>query len=186
MPSAVSHAFLGIAFGAAVSSRKRIWAVSAACSALPDVDALAVKLFSPLSDMWTHRGFSHSLIFAFLVGLLVVSFGFTGRSLQRGSRQWWLFLLFFFATTASHGFADALNNGSIGVDFFAPFSSVRYLLPYRPIPGVGVALFFSLSGQSIFLREILWLWIPAIALTRFYGGIRRRYLTAPVEKGLTG
>lgn len=178
MPSAVSHAFLGFAFGAGVSSRKKIWVTSTVCSALPDTDALAVRLFSPISDMWAHRGFSHSLLFAFLIGLLVVSLVFKG-SIQWGSKRWWLFLLFFFATTASHGLADALNAGSIGVDFFAPFSSARYLLPYRPLPGVGVTLFFSLSGQSIFLREILWLWMPAIALTRFYGGIKRRYLTAP-------
>jgi len=81
--------------------------------------------------MLGHRGPSHSLLFALLWSLLVVSVGF--NAVPKLSKPWWKLLCFFFVVTASHGVLDAMTNGGLGVAFFAPFDSTRYFLPWRPI-----------------------------------------------------
>src|SRR5439155_4710920 len=82
-------------------------------------------------DLLGHRGFSHSLLFAFLWSVIVVSVEF--RAIPRFSKSWWNIFIFFAAVTASHGVLDALTNGGLGVAFFSPFIQTRYFFPWRPV-----------------------------------------------------
>src|SRR5437870_1795824 len=72
MPTVFSHAAVGFiaARGAAEATapNTRILIASMALSALPDADALFFGAI-PYSHPFGHRGFTHSLFFAVLIGL---------------------------------------------------------------------------------------------------------------------
>jgi inner membrane protein len=138
----------------------RFWLLSAACAILPDADAIGFLLGVPYNSTFGHRGFTHSILFALIIGLLVTEL-FFGDAV-RFSRQWWLLVLFFFVSTVSHPLLDMLTNGGLGVALFSPFSNERYFFPWHPIQvsPIGVAPFFSTRGMRVILSEMLWVWLP--------------------------
>ena len=140
----------------------RFWILAIVCSVLPDIDVLGFNFGIRYGDLFGHRGFSHSLLFAFIVGLLVVLSAF--RSIPRFSRQWFSMVLFFFLVTASHGFLDALTNGGLGIAFFSPFDTTRYFLPWTPVlvSPIGIGSFVNLWGLRVLISEFFWIWIPSI------------------------
>lgn len=71
-----------------------------------------------------------------------------------------------FVITVSHGILDAMTNGGLGVAFFAPFDTQRYFFIWRPIQvsPLGVRRFFTWRGLGILSSEILWVWLPCLAL----------------------
>jgi inner membrane protein len=64
--------------------------------------------------------------------------------------------LFLFVVTASHGVLDAMTNGGLGVAFFAPFTSARYFLPFRPVQvsPISLAAFFTHRGVDKNLEQL--------------------------------
>jgi len=67
--------------------------------------------------------------------------------------------------TISHGVLDACTNGGLGIAFFAPFSDTRFFLPARPIEVSPIgAAFFSMRGWSVLESEMLWVWLPTLAV----------------------
>ncbi|HEX8709722.1 MAG TPA: metal-dependent hydrolase [Pyrinomonadaceae bacterium] len=164
MASAFSHAFAALALGrvyTAEGMRPRFWVLSALCAVLPDADAAAFAFGIPYGSMFGHRGLSHSLFFALLLGLLIVPLAF--REIPALTKRWWSLVFYFFLVTASHGLLDALTNGGLGVAFFAPFDATRYFFPWRPIEvsPIGIAPFFSSRGLEVIINEFVWIWIPA-------------------------
>lgn len=167
MASAFTHVFVAAALGKAVSTEKmplRFWTLGVFCSLLPDLDVIAFRLGIPYRHMFGHRGFTHSLPFAFIVGLLVVLLAF--RTVPRFSGRWWALAGYFFCVTASHGVLDAMTSGGYGIAFFSPFDNTRYFLPWRPlvVSPIGVYGFFSRWGYEVLLSELLWIWMPALLL----------------------
>jgi inner membrane protein len=137
---------------------------------LPDVDVIAFSFGIPYGDMFGHRGFTHSLLFAVVIGavvtwhlshLLHLSHLSHPSHPSHPSNRLALFL-WFTAVTASHGLLDALTNGGRGIAFLAPFSDHRYFFPWRPIQvspiGVG---FFSPRGLLVLASEAGWIWVPS-------------------------
>ena len=176
MSTPFTHAVVALAAGKTFMTGKmpaRFWLLAALCAVLPDVDGLAFSLGIPYEHVLGHRGLSHSLPFALLVSAAVVGLGF--RNVPRLSRRWWGLWAFFFLVAASHGVLDAMTDGGLGVAFFAPFSSARYFLPWRPLPvsPIGLPAFLSRWGLEVILSEILWIWIPAIVLVLLVGVCRR-------------
>jgi inner membrane protein len=162
MASAFTHAFLGLALGKIVFTREvptRFWVLSAVCAVLPDFDVVAFFFGIPYEDMFGHRGVSHSLAFAGVVGVTVSYFCFRGSTLNLKSLA-----LYFFIVTASHGALDAMTDGGHGVAFFAPFDDTRYFFPYRPlvVSPIGIASFFSTWGWEVIKSEFTWVWIPTL------------------------
>jgi inner membrane protein len=168
MPTIFSHAL-----AASAAARwwrgglpARFWTWTAVCAMLPDGDVIAFSFGIPYEDMFGHRGFTHSLFFAVVVGVAA-----TWHLLHRpapdshrpeaDSHRLALFV-WFTAVTASHGLLDALTNGGRGIAFFAPFSDHRYFFPWRPIQvspiGVG---FFSPRGLRVLASEAGWIWVPS-------------------------
>lgn len=164
MPSALTHALAGAFLGNGVSRQRKLvfCALSAVCSALPDIDVAGVWLGIGRIGMWGHRGFTHSVLFAFLAGVAVASLCF--RPVDWRSKRWWSTVAYFFAVTASHGVFDALNESPFGVAFFAPFSPARYLFPYHLLPGIGVSRFFTSFGEAVLFREAAFIWCPVIVV----------------------
>jgi inner membrane protein len=72
MASAFSHAVSALSMGTCFYQPqipKRVWLAGVACSVLPDLDVIGFRLGVRYSDFWGHRGFTHSLVFAALLGL---------------------------------------------------------------------------------------------------------------------
>jgi len=165
MPTIFAHAVSAIALACNYKRAERptrFWVLAIVCAILPDVDVIGFVFGIKYGDLLGHRGFSHSLLFAFIVSLFVVLSSF--RSIPRFSRQWFYMILFFFLVTASHGFLDAFTDGGLGVAFFSPFDTTRYFFPWRPldVSPIGIRSFFNRYGLKVLKTEFLWIWIPSI------------------------
>ena len=174
MASILSHAVAALAIGSAFyqpGMPKRVWALGVACAIVPDVDVIGFHFGVHYQDLWGHRGFTHSLLFAAFLAVLTTALGFrnTGSSDRR------LLGLYFFLATASHGLLDAMTSGGLGVAFFSPFDTTCYFLLWRPIlvSPIGVARFFSPRGLAILKSEFVWIWLPS-ALLAFFALLLRR------------
>ncbi len=74
MASAFGHVAVAYALGNTFSlpiSGWRLWSLSVVCCLLPDVDVVGFSLGIPYEHPLGHRGFTHSIAFAILIGLLV-------------------------------------------------------------------------------------------------------------------
>jgi inner membrane protein len=163
MPTVMTHAVVGVGLGTLFTSRKMpplFWITTAALAMAPDLDVWAFRLGIPYAAPLGHRGFTHSLAFALLLGLtaaLLTHWRIGGRRADLCG--------FFFLVAASHGLLDAFTNGGMGVGFFIPFENRRYFFPWHPIrvSPIGFA-FFSEQGIPVILNEMLWVWLPTAAV----------------------
>ncbi len=138
----------------------------AAC--LPDLDVLAFKLGIAYDDALGHRGFSHSLLFAGLVGILGA---LCCRLLDAGPCQSGLWIA---VACAAHSLLGALTDGSLGVAWLWPWSEQRYSLPCRPIAvSPFIDGFFSPRGLAVLASEARWVWLPCLGLAITGVGLRR-------------
>ena len=175
MASAFTHAFIAIPLGKTFFEKEmppRFWLLAVLCSILPDVDVCSFYFDIAYGSLWWHRGFTHSLLFAFLLSLAVVWLGFKEDDRFRPSR--WKLWLFFFLLACSHGVLDALTGRAYGVAFFWPFDTSRYSFPWAPIKisPIGLKSFFSPRGMEVISSEISWVWIPSLLLWAGVRGIR--------------
>jgi len=176
MASAVTHAFFSVALGKTFYQREmpwKFWIFSVVCSILPDADVIAFSFGWRYGDMFGHRGFSHSLFFAWLLTLLVLFAGF--KELPKFSKPWWRLGLYFFLLISAHGCFDALTNGGLGIAFFSPFITTRYFFPWTPliVSPLGWGGFFSPWGREVILSEIVWIWIPSLVLLALAKGSQK-------------
>lgn len=149
----------------------RVLIAGAVCSILPDLDVLAFRFGVPYEAMLGHRGLTHSIPFAIVLGAVVaLALGPGVPGVQR-----WALWLYLSAATASHGVFDALTNGGRGVAFFAPFSDSRYFFPVRPIEvsPLSVGEFLSGRGAQILRTELEWVWLPSFVAALVVLALRR-------------
>ena len=132
----------------------RVAIVGAVLTILPDFDTIGFAYGIPYGSTFGHRGFTHSILFALVTATLA--------TLTLRMRSAFLFLFF---CAISHPILDALTDGGLGIAFFSPFSNRRYFFPWHPIrvspigPG-----FFSARGLETLRSELLWVWLPCVAL----------------------
>jgi len=137
---------------------------------LPDLDVIAFGFGIEYGSMFGHRGITHSLAFAILVGLAVPTLFFSSAQIPK-----WTLALYFAAVTVSHPLLDMLTNGGLGVALFAPFSNERFFFPWRPIEVSPIgAGFFSERGLSVVASEALWIWVPSILIVAVSWLARRK------------
>lgn len=142
---------------------------------LPDLDVIAFAFGIPYSAMLGHRGLSHSILFALMLSALVTGLGFRGQRWTGMRIRIWVFL---FAATVSHGILDAFTNGGLGIAFFAPFDATRYFFPIRPIEVSPIVHgFLSERGVRVIKSEMLWVWLPALAVAAIGVGMQRLYVS---------
>ncbi|WP_422361082.1 metal-dependent hydrolase [Reichenbachiella sp.] len=164
MASAFGHALVVVSLGRALPKGYswKVVLVGVICTVIPDLDVMAFKFGIPYESFWGHRGFSHSLLFALIWGVVCAA-GFSVRSSDR--KFFWIHTVFFFLCTASHAVLDAMTNGGLGVAFFSPWDDTRYFFPWQPIAvsPIGAARFFSERGWEVLKSEAIWIGIPCVA-----------------------
>jgi len=151
--ASVGHLAIGAAAGRGFAKPKRLVLLMAfftLLSFLPDVDVIGMHYGIAYGDPLGHRGASHSLLFAGVVGLLS---GFLGRFF---GIKFWKMALMSILIVASHGFLDAFTDGGKGIAFFWPWNNERIFFPWRfiPVAPIGMGL-FSEWGWKVFTREAL-------------------------------
>jgi inner membrane protein len=163
VPTIITHAAVPLALGLGLG-RERIapWLVLAGVAAAmaPDLDVIGFRLGIAYGDRLGHRGVSHSLIAAAVIGLL------GGLVAQRRAGGFATGFLFLFAAAASHGLLDMLTNGGHGVALLWPFTDERLFAPFRPIAvsPLGVRRIFSEQGLAVIGSELIWVWLPCLLL----------------------
>ena len=134
-------------------------AVAGFCAFAPDLDVLAFRFGIPYGSEWGHRGFTHSLVFALVVGSLI---GWIASNRDNWSRLTAWFVL----SMASHPILDMMTNGGRGCALWWPFSPERIFLPWRPIQvsPISASDFFSPWGLAVLASEVLWIGFPCVVL----------------------
>lgn len=134
---------------------------------LPDVDfLLPLLLGTDAEGPLGHRGASHSVAFAALVGLLVHLLTRRGRLTTPGAA------LLATAIVLTHPLLDMLTADSPGVALLWPFTDARLASPWRPLPiaPFGHALFTS-RGLMLLLVEVA-VFLPLWAYALWPRGIK--------------
>src|SRR6267142_2414530 len=78
LASLFSHAVAALSIGTPFyrpGCSKRVWAIGAVCSVIPDLDVIGFRFGIRYGDFWGHRGFTHSLVFAALLAGAIVTLG---------------------------------------------------------------------------------------------------------------
>ncbi len=165
MATVITHFVVGAGIYRFVDAREeRPWTgvISAgALAMLPDVDALFMR-WIPYEAPWGHRGMTHSLAFAAVVGALA-ALALRRRTHCPGGYAGLAATLA--VVVASHGLLDALTDGGLGIALFAPFDARRLFFPVRPIPVSPItANPFQSDVVRVLSAEMALLWPPALLL----------------------
>jgi len=161
MPTVFSHIAAPLALRLGLGKQAvspRLLATGLVASVLPDLDVLAFRFGIPYADSFGHRGASHSLALALLLGLiasLIASRLHTTRCLA---------FAFTAISAASHGLLDMLTNGGHGVALWWPASGERFFLPWQVIEVSPLSLrrVFGPKGVEVLFSELLWVWLPCL------------------------
>jgi inner membrane protein len=161
--ASIGHVAVGLAAGrlyAGSGSSARLagaMAVFSALSLLPDADVVGFAFGVRYSAPFGHRGASHSLACAALVGLLAGLAASRFGESNRRSRAFVRAALYSTAVVASHGLLDMLTDGGLGVALLWPLSTERFFAPWRPIPVAPIGMgFFSARGMRVAAAELVY------------------------------
>ena len=172
MPTIFSHPAPVLALSIAAGYRTisgRLLLAGVVCSVLPDMDVAGFFMKISYGQAMGHRGASHSLLFAGVVGVICALF-----APWLHCRRWVAFLTGVFAVI-SHIALDAATNGGLGVGVLWPWDETRYFLPWRPIEvsPLGIRRFFSARGAEVMRSEFIWVWLPCFAAALFIFALRK-------------
>jgi inner membrane protein len=138
--------------------------LAAICAVAPDLDLIGWPLGISPSALLGHRGLTHSLPFAVVLGT-IAALAFL-RDASRRERTAAAIILVL--ATATHGVLDALTSyAPSGPAFWAPFSNQRYRFPWTPLTGAG-------GLRTDFGRELIYVCLPALVLVLLIEWWRRR------------
>jgi inner membrane protein len=176
VPTAFTHGFVAAALVPLAPrdlSRVRLGVVLIGLAVLPDLDVIGLRLGIPYAHPLGHRGFSHSLPFAALAGLLCTKL--LCPSATALSARWWQLAGLAALATASHGVLDAFTDAGLGIGFGIPFDMERHFFAWRPLATspLSPSAFLSSRGTEILTNEIRWVWAPVAVVTAMAFAARR-------------
>jgi inner membrane protein len=188
LPTIITHSVFAVAGGDAFSIidvPRRFWLLSVVCSVFPDADVIGFAFGIPYDHFFGHRGFFHSPFFGLLLGIFFVTVFF--RNEKRFSKRWWLYILYFFLLSSSHGILDACTDGGLGIALLSPFDNTRYFFPWRPImvSPIGIKAFLSKWGLMVIYREIVLIWLPLMTIVIISRLIRKTTWAVKIRTNLT-
>lgn len=166
MASIFGHAVAAIAIGSSLSKpfkSIKFWFICIGCAILPDLDVIGFSFGISYNSFWGHRGFSHSITFALLMGIFF-SMIFYYPLFKKEYKKFILIGFCFFLCTLSHSLLDALTTGGKGVALLSPFDNTRYFFPWKVIQvsPIGISRFFSEWGMRVIISELKWIGIPSL------------------------
>jgi inner membrane protein len=168
----VTQTVLGGAVGELVLGKKAgnkamVW--GAIGGLIPDLDVLVAPFFSVVDGLFVHRGFSHSLVFAFLLGPLLG--WFIHRVHWKMNITWREWTRLSFWSLFTHPLLDYFT--TYGTGAFLPFSNYRVELGtigivdiFYTVPLVLVLFINPFLRRSAVLRRRLV--VGSLFLTSFY------------------
>ena len=168
MPSLVGHVMsvsgiFVLKKDISIISKKLIFFV-VLCTILPDIDMIGYKIGVPYDSFFGHRGFTHSLLFAFLIALSITIIFFKKET----KKSITIFTIFFFSMVL-HDLLDMLTTGGLGIMLFTPFYNERLFFPIRfievsAINGNILIYWF----KNVLLNEIIFLLLPSLIIASIY------------------
>lgn len=174
MPTIMTHMAIPLAIGLGLGPRivpPRLLLAGVAAAILPDMDVVAFHLGIPYEHALGHRGFSHALVTAAIVGLVAM----LAAPWLKAAR--WTAFLFLAVCMASHGLLDMLTDGGKGVALFWPLTEQRFFFPWHRIEvsPIGIKRILSARGVEVAISELRWVWLPsAVACLGLYLAVGRR------------
>lgn len=158
--ASIGHVVIGLAVARAhqrhtePDSGARRWgraAVFAGLALAPDLDVVAFAFKIPYAHAFGHRGASHSLLAAAVVG--AVCGVLLARAWKTPPTSTVLAAV---AALASHPLLDMLTDGGLGCALWWPFSVERLFFPVTPIPVAPIgAAFVSARGLWCMAVELV-------------------------------
>jgi len=181
MPTLLTHPAVPLAMALGLGREvisKRLLLAGIAVSILPDLDVIGFRIGIPYAAEFGHRGFSHSLLFAFCVAMVGALF------YRRLDSTFHRALWFLFAAMASHSLLDSLTNGGLGVALLWPWSEHRFFAPLQVIEvsPISPSRFLSARGAEVIFSEVMWVWLPALGIATVFAASRtlsRKLETVP-------
>ena len=178
MPTIITHTVVAVAAGKAFTEGpmpRNFWRAAIISSTIADVDVLAFFFGIPYEHFFGHRGFFHSLFFAFVLSIVLASIFW--EHAKPFSRQWRQYFLFFFLVGSSHGLLDAMTDGGLGIALLSPFDNHRYFLPWTPIvvSPIGIRGFFSRWGLMVMISEVTYVWVPLLLFLFVFRIVMRKF-----------
>lgn len=132
----------------------------------PDADVIGFALGVDYGAAWGHRGATHSIAFAFMVGAGIALIWKEARSLTG--------FLFLSLAMASHGILDTLTSGGLGSALWWPFDNARHFAPFTPVRVSPIGMdFFTGRGLVTLKSEAKWIWLPCALLALAGLGFRK-------------
>lgn len=177
MPSMLSHPAVAIGllpWFRNIAEFRIVLVCGIILSILPDIDVVGFKFGIAYGHLFGHRGFTHSLSFAFVLAGIIAWWLYSSRGIPL--KRTWLYL---FICTASHGLLDAMTDGGLGIAFLSPFSNERFFLPFQPIDvsSLNIRHFFGQHGLNVLASELYWIWLPMTTVYFIGHFLRRKWQT---------
>lgn len=172
MPTPMTHALVGAAMAQAAPegiSKPKAALVLSILAAAPDLDIIGYHLGVMFGETLGHRGLTHSLLVALVVGVTAgVACWWKGRTISA-----LYFGVLAFVAVASHGLLDAGTTGGPGVGLLLPFDAQRFFFDWRPIEvcAINPSRFIG-SVTRVLASEALWVWLPLAAMSAAYQSAR--------------
>lgn len=145
--ASIGHVAVGFAAGRWKSGTRSLGVALAfsALSLLPDADVVAFRFGIPYAHPFGHRGATHSIAFAALVGLVALAASRDRRT-----------ALIVGLTVLTHPLLDALTDGGLGVALLWPLSNHRFFAPWTPLPVAPIGQrMLSPRGLYVVLVELV-------------------------------
>ena len=173
MPTIITHAAVPLCLGLGLGNKaipRGLLLAGMALAMLPDADVLAFKFGVAYGSAFGHRGFTHSLLFAFVVPILLTWLG--RRWFKASLLSCWTFLT---VSLLSHSLLDSVTTGGKGVGWLWPWSDERFFAPWQVIKVAPFALskYTTPYGQQVIISELLWVWVPGIIFVGVMRHLRR-------------
>ena len=170
----LTHIALGACMGEAFAGGKlgkkaMLW--GALAQTIPDIDFVAAFWQDTASNLLTHRGFTHSIIFCVAIAFILALLAEKWHRPHNISFTRWSF--FFGVVILTHIFLDAFNN--YGVGWFEPFSHYRLSFnviyvadPFFSIaPGIALLMLILIRRTS--KKRNFW-WKTGLGIAGIYLG----------------
>ena len=152
VPTIYTHAIAGAGLGSLLASGRQKWLFWVLVFVLPMTPDLDVFSTARYGSMAGHRGFTHTLAFAIVVGGLVALLSY--RYLRV---RFMPLCLVQVLVTASHAILDVFTDGGFGLPLLWPLTEYRF----GPLGPIHVA---DADGNRTFRTEVWYVWLPTLGL----------------------